>query len=78
MTQAALEAGIASKEAAYLESTPNGNIMTGFDNYIKGGSNAAAGRKKPVSTEQNRLFTNSSTSYRPSDVSAQCDRKTCR
>ena len=66
----ALETSIASKESAYLDATPNGNIMTGFDNYIKGGASAAAGRKKTITTEQNRLFTNSSISYKPSDV---CD-----
>lgn len=69
MVQAQTEAIIAQKETQYLESTPNGNIVTGFDNYIKGGSSGAASRKKPVSSEQNRLFANSSVSYKVSDVS---------
>lgn len=69
IAQTQTEANIAQKEAHYLESTPNGNIVTGFDNYIKGGSGGAASRKKPVSSEQNRLFANSSISYKVSDVS---------
>ena len=65
-----LEDNIYSLETSYLEDTTSGNIIRGFDNYIKGGASAAAGRKKTITTEQNRLFTNSSISYKPSDV---CD-----
>ena len=51
---------------AYLDSTPSGNIITGFDNYMKGTSGAAAQRRKTGTTEQNRVFSRSSISYRPS------------
>jgi chromatin modification-related protein EAF6 len=63
--QAVLEDSIAQKEAAYLEAAPNGNIITGYDNYIKGTSGAAAQRRKTGPTEQNRVFSRSSVSYRP-------------
>ncbi|KAL2212288.1 NuA4-domain-containing protein [Sarocladium strictum] len=61
-----VEDSIAQKETAYLDSTPSGNVITGFDNYMKGTSGAAAQRRKVGSTEQNRVFTRSSISYRPS------------
>ncbi len=63
--QAALEDSIAQKEAAYLESAPTGNIIMGYDNYIKGTTGAAAQRRKMGATEQNRVFSRSSVSYRP-------------
>jgi hypothetical protein len=56
------------KEAAYLESTPSGNIITGFDNYMKGISGAAAQRRKTGPMDQNRVFSRSSISYRPNTV----------
>ncbi|PHH88206.1 hypothetical protein CDD83_7841 [Cordyceps sp. RAO-2017] len=65
---AQLEDSIAQKESAYLESTPAGNIITGFDNYMKGTSGAAAQRRKAGSAEQNRVFSRSSISYRPNTV----------
>jgi chromatin modification-related protein EAF6 len=68
-SQQAQEASIAAKESAYLENTPHGNILTGFDNYIKGTNSAAASRKKVAPMDQNKLFTNSSISYKPNDVS---------
>lgn len=55
------------KESAYLDSTPNGNIITGFDNYMKGTSGAAAQRRKTGPAEQNRVFSRSSISYRPNN-----------
>ncbi|OLN88729.1 Chromatin modification-related protein eaf6 [Colletotrichum chlorophyti] len=61
---AAIETDIEQKETAYLENTPNGNIIAGFDNYIKG-TGAAAQRRKAGATEQNRVFSRSSISYRP-------------
>ncbi|GJN73133.1 histone H4 acetyltransferase, NuA4 complex, Eaf6 [Purpureocillium lilacinum] len=64
---AAVEDSIASKEAAYLDSTPAGNIITGFDNYMKGQSGAAAQRRKAGPAEQNRVFSRSSVSYRPNN-----------
>ncbi|CCE35343.1 hypothetical protein E4U22_006237 [Claviceps purpurea] len=60
-----VEESILTKEASYLESTPNGNIITGFDNYMKGTTGAAAQRRKSGPVEQNRVFTKSSISYRP-------------
>lgn len=56
-----------TKEASYLESTPSGNIITGFDNYMKGTSSAAAQRRKAGSADQNRVFSKSSISYRPNN-----------
>ncbi|KAF9879941.1 histone acetyltransferase subunit NuA4 [Colletotrichum karsti] len=61
---ATIESDIEQKETTYLESTPNGNIIAGFDNYIKG-TGAAAQRRKAGATEQNRVFSRSSISYRP-------------
>lgn len=66
-TQNQVEEGIAQKELAYLESTPSGNIITGFDNYMKGISGAAAQRRKTGPMEQNRVFSRSSISYRPNN-----------
>ncbi|KAH7319959.1 histone H4 acetyltransferase, NuA4 complex, Eaf6 [Stachybotrys elegans] len=64
---AQVEDSIATKETAYLDSTPSGNIITGFDNYMKGTSGAAAQRRKAGTTEQNRVFSRSSISYRPNN-----------
>lgn len=61
--QAHLEETISQKESAYLDSTPHGNIITGYDGYIKG-SGSAAHKRKPPPLEQNRVFTRSSISYR--------------
>ncbi|KAI8725059.1 Chromatin modification-related protein EAF6 [Fusarium sp. LHS14.1] len=63
-----VEDGIAQKETAYLDSTPSGNIITGFDNYMKGTSGAAAQRRKAGTMEQNRVFSRSSISYRPNNL----------
>jgi len=63
-----IEEAIAQKEAIYLESTPSGNIITGFDNYMKGQSGAAAQRRKTGPLEQNRVFSRSSISYKPNTV----------
>ncbi|ROT37405.1 NuA4-domain-containing protein [Sodiomyces alkalinus F11] len=62
---AAIEADIESKENTYLDSTPYGNIIAGFDNYIKGTSGSGAQRRKQGNAEQNRVFSRSSISYRP-------------
>ena len=55
------------KETTYLDSTQGGNIITGFDNYMKGTSGAAAQRRKVGPAEQNRVFSRSSISYRPNN-----------
>ncbi|KAL2270912.1 hypothetical protein VTJ83DRAFT_283 [Remersonia thermophila] len=61
-----IEEFILAKESEYLESTPTGNIITGFDNYIKGGTAAAAAQRRKASmTDQNRVFSRSSVSYNP-------------
>ncbi|KAL2144420.1 hypothetical protein VTI28DRAFT_9157 [Corynascus sepedonium] len=67
---AAVEDHIAVKEADYLESTPGGNIVIGFDNYVKGGNAAAAQRRKTGLTEQNKVFSRSSVSYNPAAAAA--------
>ncbi|KAL2125326.1 hypothetical protein VTJ04DRAFT_1691 [Mycothermus thermophilus] len=59
---------ILAKETEYLESTPAGNIITGFDAYIKGGTAAAAQRRKASMTDQNRVFSRSSISYNPANA----------
>ncbi|KAK2070474.1 hypothetical protein P8C59_004963 [Phyllachora maydis] len=62
----ASEDDIYQKETEYLESTPHGNIITGFDSYTKGaGTTAAAQRRRMGLTDQNRVFSRSSVSYNP-------------
>ncbi|KAL5614496.1 hypothetical protein BROUX41_004599 [Berkeleyomyces rouxiae] len=61
---ATVEETIAQKEMNYLEATPNGNIIFGFDSYIKG-INSAAQRKKQNAPDANRVFSRSSISYKP-------------
>ncbi|ORY62147.1 histone acetyltransferase subunit NuA4-domain-containing protein [Pseudomassariella vexata] len=60
---ALVEARITDLEGKYIESTPSGNILTGFDNYTKGITGAAAQRRKAGTAEQNRVFSRSSISY---------------
>ncbi|RYP34959.1 hypothetical protein DL767_004036 [Monosporascus sp. MG133] len=60
---AQLEASIANHETEYLEGTPSGNIITGFDNYTKGTTSAAAQRRRTGLIDQNRVFSRSSVSY---------------
>ena len=55
-------------ETKYLDSTPVGNILTGFDNYTKGVTAISAQRRKVGAMEQNRVFSRSSISYNPSNV----------
>jgi len=64
-TIAQLEDNIYKKETEYLEETPYGNILTGFDNYIKGSSNAApgGGRRRAGISETDRVFSRSSIRY---------------
>lgn len=61
--QAAQEEHILAKETEYLENTPSGNIIIGFDNYTKGMSTAAAQRRKTGPTDALRVFSRSSVSY---------------
>lgn len=65
-----LEDAILQHETAYLEETGSGNIIKGFDNYIKSAATttAASGagtttrRKAPIS-DADRIFSRSSTSF---------------
>lgn len=57
-------------ETAYLEETTAGNIIKGFDNYIKGSAGVStvtgAGtstRRKGGITEADRIFSRSSASF---------------
>ncbi|KAK8056778.1 hypothetical protein PG993_002005 [Apiospora rasikravindrae] len=58
---------IADMETKYLDSTPVGNILTGFDNYTKGVTATSAQRRKVGAIEQNRVFSRSSISYNPNN-----------
>ncbi|KAK8139881.1 hypothetical protein PG984_001004 [Apiospora sp. TS-2023a] len=58
---------IADMETKYLDSTPVGNILTGFDNYTKGVTATTAQRRKVGAIEQNRVFSRSSISYNPNN-----------
>jgi phage-related protein len=59
-----LEETIAHKEQVYLDATPNGNIITGYDHYMKSSGGAAAQRRKTGLGEQNKVFSRSSVSFR--------------
>ncbi|KAJ6262509.1 Chromatin modification-related protein EAF6 [Drechslerella dactyloides] len=54
-----LEDHIYKYETTYLEDTQNGNIVRGFDNYIKG----TVARRRANITDQDRIFSSSSYSY---------------
>ena len=66
-----LEDTIYRLETQYLEETTAGNIIKGFDNYIKGSAGAStvgggAGtstRRKGGITDADRIFSKSSASY---------------
>ncbi|KAK9448954.1 histone acetyltransferase subunit NuA4-domain-containing protein [Limtongia smithiae] len=67
---AVLEDQLFKFEGAYLEDTPNGNIIKGFDAYLKSGTAGAAHgasnnsiRRKATFTDSDRLFSLSSATY---------------
>lgn len=61
---------IAKKEQEYLEETPMGNIIAGFDNYTKGGivSSRRRGREEEERERRLRVFSQSSVSWNPNAV----------
>jgi len=65
LLQTALDDAIYKKETEYLEDTSYGNILIGFDNYIKGSSSTAlgGGRRKAGVDDTNRVFSRSSIRY---------------
>ena len=65
-TLANQEETIYKKETDYLEETPQGNIILGFENYTKGGNALAGGRRGGQRiVEANRVFSRSSVSFAP-------------
>lgn len=65
LPQSMMDEAIYKKETEYLEDTPYGNILIGFDNYIKGSSSSApgGGRRKAGVDDSNRVFSRSSIRY---------------
>ncbi|KAF2750695.1 NuA4-domain-containing protein [Sporormia fimetaria CBS 119925] len=67
---AELDADIRRRETAYLENYGAGNIVKGFDNYIKGTSLATSSggggpmaRRKAAISDADRIFSNGSISF---------------
>lgn len=64
-----IEDNIAKKESEYLEDTPNGNIITGFEGYTKGTTAAPGQRRRGAIQETNKVFSRSSVTYNLNAVS---------
>ncbi|EKG22071.1 Histone H4 acetyltransferase NuA4 complex Eaf6 [Macrophomina phaseolina MS6] len=66
-----IEENIFRAESSYLEETSAGNIVKGFDNYIKGSTTSTSGgaaasnaaRRKAAINDQDRIFSRSSQSF---------------
>lgn len=65
----AQEDSIFRKETEYLEETPSGNIITGFEAYTKGTGPTGGARRRGGVSEGSRVFSRSSISFNPSAVS---------
>lgn len=72
LAQGIIEKDIAEKEEEYLEQTAAaGNIIKGFDNYVKASTSATTNstgpgtstRRKGGISEQDKIFSRSSTSW---------------
>lgn len=66
----ATEEMIYKNETEYLEDTPAGNIIVGFEGYTKGsgGTAAGGGRRKGNVVEGNRVFSRCSVTFGPPGV----------
>jgi chromatin modification-related protein EAF6 len=62
------EDAIFKKETEYLEDTPQGNIITGFEGYVKGGVQAAQRRGGQRVVDGNRVFSRSSVSFQAGGI----------
>ena len=60
---------IYDKETYYLDNTPNGNIVIGFDNYTKGTvTGAGTSRRRGTAVDDNRIFSASDQTWNPDAV----------
>ncbi|PBP24564.1 hypothetical protein BUE80_DR004409 [Diplocarpon rosae] len=57
------EEAIYRKESEYLEDTPHGNIITGFEAYTKGGGVMPGQRRRAPPRAEDRIFSGSSVSF---------------
>ncbi|OWP01984.1 hypothetical protein B2J93_4610 [Marssonina coronariae] len=57
------EEAIYRKESEYLEDTPHGNIITGFEAYTKGSSMMPGQRRRAPVRAEDRIFSGSSVSF---------------
>lgn len=66
-----LEDSILKKETEYLEDTPHGNIITGFEGYTKGGSTMLGQRRRGTLAEResSKVFSRSSVTFTGNAVS---------